>query len=271
MIGRKWLNLFVALAVNLVGTANEEKRFPLPDSIAAFFATQTQLDDGGLTGEENEKRSFRLYVCENWKTLLEHADELPRNQGQLGNTVGLIGGAAAQLDPTTYLEFVKKTIELAETGKIPRQAVFDQISGENKKNGFMTMNYADPRVGQLVKRAQALVPKDDDVTASWLKDLLSGELARPENFFSGNVSVNNGLPEKLPAEKKEGAARPSTPAATPALSTPVATATPAPLSPTPVVGKIPVPVVERKSPVWPWLVGIAALTVIALLVWKSRT
>lgn len=61
------------------------------------------------------------------------------------------------------------------------------------------------------------------------------------------------------------------PAATPAPSTPVPTATPAPSSPAPTVAESPAPVVERKSPVWPWLVGIAALTVIALLVWKRRT
>jgi len=57
----------------------------------------------------------------------------------------------------------------------------------------------------------------------------------------------------------------------PKPSTPVPTATPAPSAPAPLVVESPAPVVEHKPPVWPWLVGIVALTVIALLVWKRRT
>jgi len=57
----------------------------------------------------------------------------------------------------------------------------------------------------------------------------------------------------------------------PTPSTPVPTATPAPSAPAPLVVESPAPVVEHKPPVWPWLVGIVALTVIALLVWKRRT
>lgn len=41
-------------------------------------------------------------------------------------------------------------------------------------------------------------------------------------------------------------------------------------SPTAPVAQTPAPVVERGAPVWLWVVGIAALIVIALLVWKRR-
>ncbi len=58
---------------------------------------------------------------------------------------------------------------------------------------------------------------------------------------------------------------------TPASAPAVQTVAPASLSPTPTVPESPAPVVERKSPVWPWVAGIAAVTVIALLVWKRRT
>jgi hypothetical protein len=61
-----------------------------------------------------------------------------------------------------------------------------------------------------------------------------------------------------------------TPAA-PAPATSVPTATPSvPPQPATSVAQTPDATVERKSPVWPWLVGIAALSVIALLVWKRR-
>jgi HEAT repeat protein len=58
--------------------------------------------------------------------------------------------------------------------------------------------------------------------------------------------------------------------ATPAPSTPLPTATPAPSSPAPGVAESPSSVVEPKSPVWPWLVGIAALLAIAAFFAKRR-
>jgi hypothetical protein len=63
---------------------------------------------------------------------------------------------------------------------------------------------------------------------------------------------------------------PVPPAATPAPSTPVPTATPAPSIPAVTVAESPAPVVERKAPVWPWLVGILALIVIVALALKRR-
>lgn len=60
------------------------------------------------------------------------------------------------------------------------------------------------------------------------------------------------------------------PAAAPAPAPSVPTATPSLSSPAPTVAESPAPVVERKSPAWPGVVGIAALTVIAVLVWKRR-
>lgn len=56
----------------------------------------------------------------------------------------------------------------------------------------------------------------------------------------------------------------------PTPSTPVSTNTTLPSTPISKVAKSPAPVVEHKSPVWPWLLGIAAVTVIALLVLNRR-
>ena len=65
---------------------------------------------------------------------------------------------------------------------------------------------------------------------------------------------------------------PSEPPSSEALAptTPVPTATPARSSPTPAIARSPAPVVEGKSPVWPWVVGIAALIMIVAVVLKAR-
>ena len=60
------------------------------------------------------------------------------------------------------------------------------------------------------------------------------------------------------------------PTATPAPSPPVPAATSLPSTPIAKAAERPATVVERKSPTWPWVVGVAALSMIALLVWKRR-
>jgi|GEM_PF-2893517 len=68
----------------------------------------------------------------------------------------------------------------------------------------------------------------------------------------------------LTAQAKLKDSQPSAPA------TPVQTATPAPLAPAPPVGENAAPVVERKSAVWPWLVGMIVLVVIVAVALKRR-
>lgn len=79
---------------------------------------------------------------------------------------------------------------------------------------------------------------------------------------------------KTEAPQPGASPKPPTPQpSTPSLPIPTATpptATPLPSTPVARVAENPAPAVERKSPVWPWLVGLAALAVIALHVWKRR-
>lgn len=90
----------------------------------------------------------------------------------------------------------------------------------------------------------------------------------PEKFgpdSQADILVSQGKPiagDRPPSEP------PSSEASAP--TTPVPTATPARSSPTPAIAESPAPVVERKSPVWPWLVGILALIAILALVFKRR-
>ena len=68
----------------------------------------------------------------------------------------------------------------------------------------------------------------------------------------------------LAAQAKLKGSQPSAPA------TPVQTATPAPLPPVPPGAENPAPVVERKSALWPWLIGMLVLVVIVAVALKRR-
>jgi len=71
--------------------------------------------------------------------------------------------------------------------------------------------------------------------------------------------------------KVTGTSATPAPAATPVPSTPAPSMAPTALQPTSTPAeKTPMPIVERKSPTWPWLVGIGALIVIVAFASKRR-
>ena len=73
------------------------------------------------------------------------------------------------------------------------------------------------------------------------------------------------LAEKIETVRK--AIHPHDPAT---ASPPSPTVVPSTSSPSPKVAESPAPVVERKSPPWPWVVGIAVATMLVLLALKRR-
>ena len=98
-----------------------------------------------------------------------------------------------------------------------------------------------------------------------------------DELFEGEALSDPFLLPPIPALSTPAPSR--TPAGTPRL--PISpTGTPAPIaedrerpaasSPAPTVAESPTPVLERKSPVWPWFVVIIALIVVATLVLKRR-
>ena len=102
------------------------------------------------------------------------------------------------------------------------------------------------------------------------KSLTAEQVKRDYSFKYGYAAIEK-LRQRWRQPAGERVEAPPLPAPnSPSPSTPVSTATPAASSPAPTVAESLAPAVDHKSPVWPWLVGIAALTVIALLVWKRR-
>lgn len=106
--------------------------------------------------------------------------------------------------------------------------------------------------------------KDLEAHAESVRGMVDKAVAPPVPIVDllPKVTVASGTP--TPAEPSPPVPQPSK------AATPAATATFAPSSPTSAVAENLAPVIERKSPVWPWVIGILALTVIAMLVWKRR-
>jgi hypothetical protein len=158
--------------------------------------------------------------------------------------------AVAKIRPKGALPILMSMLERREGGGVP---VIDAIAAYGAE--------ARPYLPQLEK----LIADPS----------ISGDLR--ERVRQAIEEIKNPTPEakaepRVKAVALVNASQPQAPAptATPAPASAAATAPPAPSSPTPAVAESPVPAVEHKSSVWPWLVGIAALIVIVAVALKRR-
>lgn len=103
--------------------------------------------------------------------------------------------------------------------------------------------------------------KDLEAHAESVRGMIDKAAATP-------VPIVDLLPKVAMASTTPTPAKP--PSTTPVPTSAVPTATPAPSLPTPTVAANPAPVIERKSPVWPWVVGILTLVVIVAVALKRR-
>lgn len=114
-------------------------------------------------------------------------------------------------------------------------------------------------------KAENVDPQTIGVIESAIRAVEGKEPIEPLLCVSGAGPVSEGGIRRSDSITP-AASTPTTPTAAPQV--PSATPAPSPLS-TP-AAESPAPVVERKSPVWPWLVGIVALVVIVALALKRR-
>lgn len=119
----------------------------------------------------------------------------------------------------------------------------------------------------LATLAEALLEKGDSRHLDGMRKLLA---------VAQDVAVKEKLERAIARVASEARTIPPEPSPTPPIpqpptpSAPVPTVTPLPSSPVAKVAENPAPVSEHNAPVWPWLVGIAVLTVFGWLVLKRR-
>jgi hypothetical protein len=182
------------------------------------------------------------------------------------------GNRYRRIDYTSDGNLIQFRPDLVFAGKYPGLA----------NNGGLLILYPGKEGGSLIRYEIT-----DGVANSYQVRALNYQ--RPEDKKLFEAIFKRDVEKPLPAEyftappyrvlsAKEVRARSPESAPEPALVAPpsptppsrTATSAPAAPVPAPTVAESPARVVERKSPVWPWLVGIAALTVIAVLLFKRR-
>jgi hypothetical protein len=253
----------MAMTLNLTVMAQT-----LPDPIKQSLARSGVGANNELLASPEDQRALYQFVKQSWRDFLPklNALNLDANQQQL-----LIQATIEALPDQDYLPFVTAALRLFSEGKLaaPVGAAL-LMPSKSDKEGFLAMNYQNP---ELANALRAAVPRYG--SNPQMQTFATGILSGTEKERHVKWMTEQGLQARPPVTTAAinptpdpAAATPA--AATPTRSTPVPTATPATPSPAPAVAESPAPVVERKSPVWPWVVGIAALIAILALIFKRR-
>lgn len=162
-------------------------------------------------------------------------------------------------------------------GTIGNTGVFGENEAlTNYRRVIEAINYLGPSASSLLpllrerlREVEAALPPDQAAiySAQFRNAIAQAEGKAPLRIPT--AISGSGLLVSSPQAKN--AATPAPPVATPTRATPVPTAKPvASPAPTTSVAQTPAAVVERRSPAWPWVVGIAALVVIVALIFKRR-
>lgn len=240
--------------------------FEMDAEMQKYLNEATVLEDGIPSGITDPSRfPFALYLQSNWKSLLDSIETIAPTRRQQA----VLFVSAEFMPSDEYLDFVKTVLRKCETGSVPKETVRNRVATQGAKRfGFLEFNYRHPKVRDICQTIKRLFPGEIELQ-NHMDAILSGAAAKQAaSWLSQN---GRPVPEVLPIKEPPQTPAVALPDATSTPSPPVATVTPLPSAPVEKVAETPAVTAERTASVWPWLVGIAALTVIAWLVLKRRT
>ena len=197
--------LLAALGLYFCQTACSE--LVLPPEIAAGISQSSRGESGGLFLHGVDDQVFFDYVCQHWREMADHIEDLPPAEGNFTSkkdavnaSVSHFGAACEWLPPLEYLDFMEKFLTLAEQKRISFRPIEWQMMADCKKQDFLAVNWRHPRVKAIFARARLLTPPREKDFLSWMDGAAEGELA--DNYMT-NMPDDRPLPETLPGIRLE--------------------------------------------------------------------
>lgn len=227
--------------------------------------SRSDVADSQFIASREDFLLLKEFSRESWRQFLPRLGELGLDERDQRK---LLLATIEALPDEEYLPFVSQSLRLYANGQLPMAIGEDFIFPyKSNKEGFLAMNYQEQELASALRAALPRLSKNPDVKP-FVERVLSGAAMR--RYVER--MLEQGLPPRPPV-MAAAAASPSPIATTPNAappSPPVPTAKPMASSPAPTVTEIPAPVVERKLPLWPWLVGILALVLIVAFALKRE-
>lgn len=171
--------------------------FDLPNQVKEYLKTQHLMEDEGLPYCNADQTGigdvFANYTLAHWSAMLDSlatiAPELRQQE--------LIVRVIEWLPGRDYLKALNRLCDLNGKGIVKGEILEFAVHGKVPKHGFLSANYQDPQVIQLVQRLQSLLPKDSK-TQAMLADILSGKQKGVDEDAAGEEGLVP--PVKLPPQ-----------------------------------------------------------------------
>lgn len=235
---------------------------PNPEPVIAPGTDLNKGREAPLRRSEEQMIASHLQICLN-AYATETAGRLPNNWNQLEETLG-----AGIWESPSERELIKRRFALvSSSGNVPHSTDSGPIEGTLVSAPLYPIK--EQRSAELGRFTVWRSVKGAFATR-WLTE---SELRTFSNWgeIETKIEAAKAAVAAMPPLVIESTHAPQSRAAPPVDSTSVPTSTPALSSTGPAVAESPVPTVERKAPVWPWVVGgILALVVIVALALKRR-
>ncbi len=203
-------------------------------------------------------KALRASMLKEWRFVFQDIDAYAPND----YIKTLLILSLRELPAEEYLTFMERALDLAVEKRLSLQLTEWALFPAAGPNVATAINsYHEPRVRAVLLKAKRLFGGDPQLMVT-LDDVLSGRAKVERDKF---IRLSTGKPSI--ADPK----LPGSPTATPVPPTASPTATPPAWQPSSApAAQTTVPIVERKSQLWPWVIGILALVAIMVLVFKRR-
>lgn len=170
----------------------------IPAEMLDIFRGSRPNDGGWIDSDDGRGEELAEYIRANWRYLMTHIGEVPTKDETTISAIALIGQSAEELPPEEYLDFLDAFLSLYSEGLIPDNILMYRLFGMGRKNFFISVNSAHPRVQGFLERTKELVPKENEKLHSIITDLAKGE---GSDMYYANASENDLPPETLPGIK----------------------------------------------------------------------
>ena len=173
--------------------------------------------------------------------------------------------ACQNMAPENYIKFLNEAASQYDQKNISKTVLTVAIYPNGKLECLLSDNYRNKDVINFCQHAQRIWA-DDPQMVDMFRVILSGEAKKSNDDMRKAGALN------VPELKLGSSATPNPPAAAAPPRSQTLSQTPPAASPsaTTPVAETPAAPVERKSPVWPWVVGMLALVVIVAVALKRR-
>lgn len=146
-----------------------------------------QLDQPVFAGSEIDKDAIKADLKKSWRDILTKIDQFSAIEQQK-----IVIAAMSGLDDIEYLEFGLAFLALMKEGKIDYMAGQLFVMPNERKQGFLAMNYQEPGLSEALRGVRNIFHKEPDYL-NFIDSIVSGEAKGEYLTFMENCGLKPRL------------------------------------------------------------------------------